>query len=82
MRVRRLIVGIIIVAAVAVFIFAPVLYGFQKTVPAGVNVTFYESPSCKILNFGGVYVSGQSINGNGQTVGVSAYQFLWDCEIP
>jgi len=72
----------LIILAVGFFVFAPIVYGFQKTVPAGVNVTFYESPSCRIFGFGGVYVYGQSITSNGMTVNVSNYQFYWNCAIP
>jgi len=76
-----LVIAAVVVVGIVLFIFAPVVYGFHKTVPAGVDVTFYESPSCRIFGFGGVYVYGQSISGNGQQVSVSNYQFYWNCVI-
>jgi len=76
-----LVIAAVAVVGIVLFTFAPVVYGFHKTVPSGVNVNFYESPSCRIFGFGGVYVYGQSIGGNGQQVSVSNYQFYWNCVI-
>ena len=76
-----MVIAAVLVVEIVLFTFAPVVYGFQKTVPSGVDVTFYESPSCRIFGFGGVYVYGQSIGGNGQQVSVSNYQFYWFCVI-
>jgi hypothetical protein len=60
----------------ALFLLAPLVYGFQRTTPPGVNVTFYESPSCYMFGAGALYVYGQSNGGNGQPVGVSTYQWI------
>jgi hypothetical protein len=72
--------AIVLTALLVIFLslsfLAPIVYGFHRTTPPGVNVKFYESPSCQLLGIGALYVYGQSIGGNGQTVGVSNYQWM------
>jgi hypothetical protein len=76
MKGSKAIVLTLLVIFLSLFLLAPVVYGFHKATPPGVNVTFYESPSCQLLGIGALYVSGHSISGNGQTVGVSNYQWM------
>jgi len=61
---------------VSLFIFAPIAFGWHATNPPDVNVIINESPGCQSLGIGTVYVYGQSINGNGQPVAASNYQWM------
>ncbi len=75
-RKKAIVLTALLLVFLSLFLFAPAIYGFQRTSPLGVNVTFYESPSCAIFGAGAYYVYGQSIDGNGRPVRVSNYQWL------
>lgn len=73
---RKTVIAILLAVAAA-FFFAPVIYGFHDDTPSWVHVTFYFSPSCDLFGVGAYYVYGQSLNGYGQPVVVSNYQWEW-----
>ncbi len=75
-RSKAIVPTALLVSFLSLFFLAPFVYGFHKATPPGVNVTFYESPGCQLFGIGVLYVYGQSIGGNGQTVGVSNYQWM------
>lgn len=75
-RSKAIILTALLVIFLSLFLSAPVIYDFQRTTPPGVNVTFYESLSCLLFGTGALYVYGQSIDGDGQPVGVSNYQWV------
>jgi hypothetical protein len=78
MRFRIQILSLVIAAViVGFFMLAPVVYGWHRTTPPGVDVTFYESPTCYMLGYGAVYSYGHSLGGNGQTVSVHNYQIIF-----
>jgi hypothetical protein len=53
----------LLIALLIVFFFAPIVYGYSKGFPQGVNVTVYESPSCYLFGFGAQYSFGHGLNG-------------------
>jgi hypothetical protein len=74
------IIAILASIILLVFIFAPILYDFSSTYPAGMNVTHYQSPSCMLFGFGTQYAFGHGLPLQGQPNAnkVNSYEFYWN----
>lgn len=47
---RRVLIAVLTGTGLLVFVFAPVLYDLTWDYPPGVHVTYYQSPSCFLLD--------------------------------
>lgn len=79
---RRIVIASLVGIGLLVFIFAPVLYVWTWTYPAGVDVTYYQSPSCLLFGFGTNYAFGHGLYLEGHPSANSVSYEFYCVEIP